>query len=227
MAQGDGPLPHRQSPLLARRGQFDLAEDQIDNAVEQVLLVGHMVVQGHGLDPDGLAELAHAERLQTAGVGEVPTPPTARRDERRLARRHRPAAPRTAAVPVHRPAPGRLHLLRARRRAARSDLPHRRGHAPPRRGPCLPAHRDRRGRPTPPRRPRHGQAGAHNACRVTRRIDACTAPTCATCVTTAGPATAPGDRGKPAVRVHRRSVSRRRPLRSPAPTGRRCAAACR
>ncbi len=70
VAHGKRPLPHRLSPAVVRRGQFDLGEDQIDHPVQQVLLVGHVVVQGHRLDPDGLAQLAHAERLQTAGVGE-------------------------------------------------------------------------------------------------------------------------------------------------------------
>jgi hypothetical protein len=67
---GLGPLPHRRFPVGSARGQVDLAEDQVDHAVEKLVLVGHVVVQRHGLDPEGFAELAHAERGDPALVGE-------------------------------------------------------------------------------------------------------------------------------------------------------------
>ncbi len=69
-AHGEGPLPHGPVPVVAGGGQVHLAEHQVDHTVEQVVLVGDVVVQGHRLDPEGLAEPAHAERLQAAGVGE-------------------------------------------------------------------------------------------------------------------------------------------------------------
>ena len=64
------PLTHRRLPVGSARGQVDLAEDQVDHAVEELVLVGHMVVQRHGLDPEGVAELAHTERRDPALVGE-------------------------------------------------------------------------------------------------------------------------------------------------------------
>ena len=57
-------------PIGCTRGQVDLAEDQVDHAVEELVLVGHVVVQRHGLDPEGFAELAHTERRDPALVGE-------------------------------------------------------------------------------------------------------------------------------------------------------------
>lgn len=59
------------SPFSTRhpRGQVDLAEDDVDHAVEDVVLVGHVVVERQGLDPEFLGELAHGERWDTSGVG--------------------------------------------------------------------------------------------------------------------------------------------------------------
>jgi hypothetical protein len=66
----DGPLAHGLLPTFRRGRQLDLAEDQVDHAVEQVLLVGDVVVQGHRLDPHRLGEPAHRERLDSVLVGE-------------------------------------------------------------------------------------------------------------------------------------------------------------
>jgi NAD(P)-dependent dehydrogenase (short-subunit alcohol dehydrogenase family) len=46
-------------------------EGQVDHAVEQVVLVRDVVVERHGFDPQRAAELAHAEPLEAALVGEV------------------------------------------------------------------------------------------------------------------------------------------------------------
>jgi len=53
------------SPIAAPAGaagrQLDLAEHQVDEPVQEVRLAGDVVIQRHRLDPDSLAELAHAE----------------------------------------------------------------------------------------------------------------------------------------------------------------------
>jgi hypothetical protein len=54
-------LVHRHAPANVRGRQLDLAEDQVDQPVQQVRLAWDVVIQRHGLDPDSLAELAHAE----------------------------------------------------------------------------------------------------------------------------------------------------------------------
>jgi hypothetical protein len=43
---------------------------EIDDAVAEVVLVGHVVVERHGVDAELLPELAHGERLEPAFVGE-------------------------------------------------------------------------------------------------------------------------------------------------------------
>ena len=52
-----------------RRRQIDLAEHEIDHAVEEVVLVGHVVVQRHRLDPELVAEPAHAQRRDAVLIG--------------------------------------------------------------------------------------------------------------------------------------------------------------
>jgi hypothetical protein len=48
-------LAHGLLPAGLAGGQLDLAEDEVDDAVEDVVLVGHVVVQRHGLDPSAAA----------------------------------------------------------------------------------------------------------------------------------------------------------------------------
>ena len=65
------PPPHLRAPVAAGRRQLDLAEDEVDDAVEDLVLVGDVVVDRHRLD----AELAAAsERIvsdaEPAGVGD-------------------------------------------------------------------------------------------------------------------------------------------------------------
>ena len=64
-----GPTDRR-LPVGLAGGHLDLARDQLDDAVQEVVLVGHVVVERHRLDPELLAELAHAERLDPAFVRE-------------------------------------------------------------------------------------------------------------------------------------------------------------
>ena len=70
-ADRDRALPHRRLPAVRATRQLDLAEDQVDQAVEEICLAGDVVVQRHRLDTDGLAELAHAQRLDAVRVGKV------------------------------------------------------------------------------------------------------------------------------------------------------------
>ena len=61
VADRDRPLAHRGLPVGPGDRQVDLAEDEVDDAVEDLVLVGEVVVEGHRLDAELLAELAHAE----------------------------------------------------------------------------------------------------------------------------------------------------------------------
>src|SRR4029450_4342067 len=70
-ADRDGPLPHGRLPVVLAGGQFDLAEDRVDHAVEEVAFVGDVVVERHRGAAEVLAELAHAEGLDAVLVGEV------------------------------------------------------------------------------------------------------------------------------------------------------------
>jgi len=47
----------------------DVAQHQVGDAIEDVVLVGHVVVQRHRLDPDLPAEPAHGQRVDPALVG--------------------------------------------------------------------------------------------------------------------------------------------------------------
>ncbi len=52
-------------------GTVDLAEDEVDDAVADVLLVGHVVVERHRLDSEVIAEAAHRQRLEPTFVGQA------------------------------------------------------------------------------------------------------------------------------------------------------------
>ena len=49
---------------------LDLADDDVDHAVEELVLVGHVLVERHRHDAQFLSELAHVQRLDPGGVGE-------------------------------------------------------------------------------------------------------------------------------------------------------------
>src|SRR5919201_5298537 len=63
LAGRDRPLAHGRFPVHVPRRKTDLAEHEIDHAVDDVALVAHVAVQRHRLDAELLGELAHAERL--------------------------------------------------------------------------------------------------------------------------------------------------------------------
>ena len=70
VADRDRPLPHGGPPVGATGGgQLDLAEDEVDDAVDELVLVGEVVVKGHRLDAELLAQLAHAEGLEATLIG--------------------------------------------------------------------------------------------------------------------------------------------------------------
>ena len=50
--------------------RVDLADDDVDHAVEQLVLVGHVLVERHRHDAQFLSELAHVQRLDPRRVGE-------------------------------------------------------------------------------------------------------------------------------------------------------------
>ena len=52
-------------------GRSISADDQLHEAVEQVVLVADVPIQRHRVDAELLSELAHAQRLDAASIGEI------------------------------------------------------------------------------------------------------------------------------------------------------------
>src|SRR5438445_2501283 len=50
---------------------LDLVGDALEDSLDHVVLVGDVVVERHGLHPERLTELAHAERFDSAFVDEL------------------------------------------------------------------------------------------------------------------------------------------------------------
>ena len=78
IAQGGAPAPRgprcsgggsRCASCLGR-GQDHLAVDEVDDAVDDLVLVGDVVVDGHRLDAQLLRERADRQRPDTPGVGD-------------------------------------------------------------------------------------------------------------------------------------------------------------
>jgi hypothetical protein len=57
----DRPLAHRGLPVDVGRRQLDLAEDDVDHPVEELVLVGHVVVERHRACAELVCELAHRQ----------------------------------------------------------------------------------------------------------------------------------------------------------------------
>jgi hypothetical protein len=51
--------------------EIDLAEHKIDQTVQEVVFAGDVVVQGHRLDPEVLAEAPHAQRPDAVTISEL------------------------------------------------------------------------------------------------------------------------------------------------------------
>ncbi len=65
----DRPKTHGRLPAGSAGWQSDLAEDEVGDAVQDVLLARDVVVEGHRLDPELLPEPANGQRLDPARVG--------------------------------------------------------------------------------------------------------------------------------------------------------------
>ena len=66
------PIPSGGLPVgAATIGQVNLADDDVDHAVQQIVLVGDMVVERHRLDRQLLAEPTHAQRVDPLSVREL------------------------------------------------------------------------------------------------------------------------------------------------------------
>ena len=70
-AGGQDPLAHRRLPVGVGAGRVDLADDDVDQAVEQFLLVAHVAVERHRHDVESLRQLPHAEGLDASTIGQV------------------------------------------------------------------------------------------------------------------------------------------------------------
>ena len=68
---GEDLSAQRVLPVPAGGLDFDLADHDLDRAVQQLVLVLHVPVERHGLDAELLAEPAHAQGIDAAAIGEV------------------------------------------------------------------------------------------------------------------------------------------------------------
>ena len=62
--------PPAEGPLDTGREDVDLTDEQVDDAVEDVVFVRDVVVQRHRLNPEFLAKPTHTERVDAGGIGE-------------------------------------------------------------------------------------------------------------------------------------------------------------
>jgi hypothetical protein len=62
---------HGSLPVVAVRRQVDLGRDEVDDAVDDLVLPRNVVVERHRLDSELLRDLPHAHRLDPALVGEL------------------------------------------------------------------------------------------------------------------------------------------------------------
>src|SRR5207245_2330515 len=70
-ACGECQLPQRRLPVGSVGAGGDLADHGIDHAVDQVVLVAYVGVEGHRFDAQFLRESAHADRLEAVPIGEL------------------------------------------------------------------------------------------------------------------------------------------------------------
>src|SRR5437773_11633979 len=64
----DRAPPDGRLPVGTAGGQFELRDDDVEDPIEDLVLVGDVVVDGHCLDAELLREPPHAERLDPALV---------------------------------------------------------------------------------------------------------------------------------------------------------------
>ena len=70
LARRDRPASHRRPPVVIDRGRLDLAEDDVDHAIEELILVRHVLVERHRHHAELLREPAHAEPFKPVLVCE-------------------------------------------------------------------------------------------------------------------------------------------------------------
>ncbi len=62
---------HRRLPVGSVGSEIDLGRDEVDDAVDDLVLRADVVVERHRLDAELLGDLPHADRLDPALVGEL------------------------------------------------------------------------------------------------------------------------------------------------------------
>lgn len=65
------PPSHGLLPTGLDVGEFDHAEDVLDDLVEDLVLVGHVLVQRHRLHAESGTEAAHGQGVQTVSIGKI------------------------------------------------------------------------------------------------------------------------------------------------------------
>ena len=70
-ARGEHRLAERRLPASSIGADRDLTDDDLHHPVEEVVLAAHVRVERHRLDPELLAEPAHADRADSVAVGEL------------------------------------------------------------------------------------------------------------------------------------------------------------
>ena len=68
---GNRAIADRCVPVACRRRRFAFGQHEVEHAVEEIVLVGDVVVERHGLEAERLAEVSHRQRLDPAFVGEL------------------------------------------------------------------------------------------------------------------------------------------------------------
>ena len=64
-------LAERGFPVIVHGRSLDLTDDQVGDAIKQVVLAPDVPVHRHRIDPELLPELAHAQRLKAVTIGEA------------------------------------------------------------------------------------------------------------------------------------------------------------
>ena len=66
----DRAVALRGRPVGSGGRRVYLAADEVHDAIEDGLLVGHVVVERHHLEPEASGQVAHAQRVDALVVGE-------------------------------------------------------------------------------------------------------------------------------------------------------------
>ncbi len=66
----EDPRSDRLLPIGSFERRVDLVDDDVDQGVQELVLVGHVPVERHRDDVEGLGELPHAQRLDASLIGQ-------------------------------------------------------------------------------------------------------------------------------------------------------------